>query len=65
MKKIPEDRAQILSDHLMAIRPRKLWLDIAKKTNVPWSTLKKIAYRERKNPGIRTVDALYNYLINK
>jgi hypothetical protein len=65
MKKIPENRAQTLSSHLLSLSPRSLWIDIAKETKVPWSTVKKIAYQHTKNPGIRAVDVLYDYLINK
>jgi hypothetical protein len=44
---------------LMACRGR--WRAIAAETEVPYSTIAKVAYGHTSDPGIRTVDALRGY----
>lgn len=38
------------------------WPAIAKGADVPYSTLQKIAQGQSKDPGVRTVQRLYDYL---
>ena len=39
----------------------KRWPEIAKKTGVPEDTIRKIAYRDTKDPRSSTLDALHSY----
>lgn len=40
---------------------RPEWYRCEKATRVPFSTIKKIAYKQTKNPGSVTVDKIANY----
>jgi predicted transcriptional regulator len=40
---------------------RKVWREIADKTRVPYSTIRKIASRYTKNPGVDKVEKLNSY----
>lgn len=47
--------------HLRALGP-KAWQPVADATEVSIHTIRKIAYKDRKNPGIQTVEKLYTHL---
>ena len=50
---------QVISN-LRAAGP-KAWDDIAEKTGIPKDTIRKIAYRDRKNPRISTLQPLVRH----
>lgn len=41
------------------------WLDIASATGISISTIKKIGYRDVKNPGVLTIEQLAQYFRDK
>ncbi len=40
---------------------REVWREIAQQTQVPYSTLRKIASRYTKNPGVDKIEKLHSY----
>lgn len=41
--------------------PRSEWRECSKSTKVPFSTIKRIAYGQTKNPGVIAVDKIAGY----
>lgn len=46
---------------LDALHPRDQWETVAKETKMSLSTLKKIARKEVKNPGVKHIEKLAKY----
>lgn len=44
---------------------QKYWQEVSIKTGIPESTISKVAYKVTKNPGTKTVEALFNYFSEK
>lgn len=53
-------RIEFVIEKLRAIT-HKGWQQVAEKTGIPESTIRKIAYRETKNPRAQTLDPLHLY----
>jgi hypothetical protein len=53
-------RIEFVIANLRMIAPKN-WAAIAEKTGIPCSTLRKIAYRETKDPRGSTLDPLHDY----
>lgn len=51
-------------DRLRGAMPKN-WPEISKESGVPEDTLRKIAYRDTKDPRISSVQALYDYFRTK
>jgi transcriptional regulator with XRE-family HTH domain len=47
---------------ILASEGRSRWQEIADKTGIPLSTIKKIRYGEVSDPSVNTVERLYFYL---
>lgn len=60
----PSDLLTYVRDNLRAVGPR-CWPAIAEATGKPISTLRKIAYRDRKNPKLDTVQPIANYFLER
>ncbi|MBC7490073.1 MAG: hypothetical protein H7240_09095 [Glaciimonas sp.] len=53
-------RIEFVIANLRLISPKK-WPDVVEKTGVPLGTLRKIAYRETRDPRGSTLDPLHAY----
>lgn len=59
-----ESRIDFVVRSLREAMPR-CWPEISRGSGVPESTIRKIAYRETKDPRTSTVDDLYSYLTER
>lgn len=59
MQNSPISTLPALRDALRA--DRKAWPAVSKATGVPENTLRKLAYGDRKNPTLNTVQPLYDH----
>jgi predicted transcriptional regulator len=57
----PPDLLAFVRSNLRAIGPKE-WPAIAEATGKPLSTLRKIAYGDRKNPKLDTIEPIANHL---
>jgi hypothetical protein len=59
-----ESRTDFVVRSLREAMPRR-WPEISRASGVPESTIRKIAYRETKDPRTSTVDDLYEFFVGQ
>lgn len=63
MDTLKETRAEFVVRNLRTAMPKN-WAQIAEKSDVPYKTIYKIAYRDTKDPRESTIEKLFQYFQN-